>query len=75
VGEDQGPPVSPQPAPAAAPATLPSLQEYRAALERKYFQDLLDQTGGDVKAACRIAGLSRSRFYDLMKKYDLTPSG
>lgn len=37
--------------------------------ERQYLKDLLSFTGGDNSKACRISGLSRSRFYTLLKKY------
>ncbi len=54
--------------------TLP-LQEVRDAAifeaERKYFRDILGHTAGNVTEACRISGLSRSRFYSLLKKYRL----
>ncbi len=39
--------------------------------EKVYLARLLRQTGGDIKKCCSIAGLSRSRLYDLLKKYDL----
>ena len=39
--------------------------------EKRYLGRLLARTGGDIKKCCSIAGLSRSRFYDLLKKYNL----
>lgn len=39
--------------------------------EKEYLTKLLSQTGGDIKTCCSIAGLSRSRLYDLLKKYEL----
>ncbi|MEE4165746.1 MAG: sigma-54 dependent transcriptional regulator, partial [Desulfocapsaceae bacterium] len=54
---------------------LPTLREARDKMievqERSYLERLLAITGGDIKEACRIAGLSRSRLYDLLKKYNL----
>jgi DNA-binding NtrC family response regulator len=37
--------------------------------EKNYLKELISFTGGDSNEACRISGLSRSRFYTLLKKY------
>jgi two-component system NtrC family response regulator len=54
---------------------LPSLHDFRESLytqaERQYLADLMDLTAGDIKAAIRISGLSQSRLYALLKKYDI----
>jgi two-component system NtrC family response regulator len=59
--------------PLNASATLPKLKEVRAAAvsdaEQQYLKELISFTGGDSSEACRISGLSRSRFYTLLKKY------
>lgn len=56
---------------------MPSLKDYREqalnAVEYKYLSKLLKQTQGNVKEACRIAEMSTSRFYDLLKKHNLSP--
>ncbi len=57
--------------PMNAGAGFPALQLFRETTERKYFQDLLAVTAGDTKAALEISGLSRSRFYELLKKYKI----
>lgn len=53
-----------------------SLEESReraiAEAEERYLRNLLSSTGWDVRAACRISNLSRSRFYALLKKYGLS---
>jgi len=36
--------------------------------EQRYLKDLIAFVGGDVNKACRISGLSRSRFYALLRK-------
>jgi DNA-binding NtrC family response regulator len=55
------------------PAAPPKLKEIRQATvaeaERRYLKDLIAYAGGDKNKACRISGLSRSRFYTLLKKY------
>ncbi len=54
-------------------APLGSLAECRRAAERRYLQDLILQTNGRIREACRISGLSRSRLYVLFKEHDLSP--
>ncbi len=58
------------------PKLFPRLQEVRekaiAEAERKYLEDLISFTKGDIKEACRISGLSRSRLYLLLKKNQIS---
>ncbi|MCX6566981.1 MAG: sigma-54 dependent transcriptional regulator [Candidatus Aminicenantes bacterium] len=67
------------PAGAAAPETRPRVpneppqwKEIRKAAvseaEQRYLKDLISYVGEDVNKACRISGLSRSRFYTLLRK-------
>lgn len=55
---------------------MPTLKEDREnavrVQEKRYLLKLLKMTRGNVKQCCEIAGLSRSRLYDLLKKYDLS---
>jgi DNA-binding NtrC family response regulator len=57
------------------PKMPPPLKEIRRAAvdeaERRYLKDLISYAGGDNNKACRISGLSRSRFYTLLRKYRL----
>jgi two-component system NtrC family response regulator len=57
----------------SAPKVPPKLKEIRKAAvseaERRYLKDLISFVGGDNDQACRISGLSRSRFYTLLRKY------
>jgi two-component system NtrC family response regulator len=57
-------------------SNLPTMKEARDRAieieERKYLQQLLVLTDGDIKTCCQTAGLSRSRLYDLLKKYELS---
>jgi len=61
------------------PETLPSLKEFReegpAATEKNYLSELMRITGGDIKKACGISGLSRSRIYSLFQEHRLTKTG
>ncbi len=55
--------------------TLLKLQDVRdaaiAKVERQYLNDLMLFTKRNIKEACRISGLSQSRLYHLLKKYDI----
>jgi two-component system NtrC family response regulator len=42
-----------------------------AEVEEKYLEELMIITGRNIKEACRISGLSRSRLYALLKKYQI----
>ena len=57
----------------SVPKVPPKLKEIRKAAvseaERQHLKDLISFAGGDKNKACRISGLSRSRFYTLLKKY------
>jgi two-component system response regulator GlrR len=50
-----------------------TLQEARARFEKKYLQNLLEITSGNVSKASELAGKYRADFYNLMKKYDIAP--
>jgi len=54
------------------PKMPPNLKEARRAAvseaERRYLEDLLSYAGGDKAKARRISGLSRSRFYALLRR-------
>ncbi len=58
---------------ATDPQVPPKMKEFREAAvseaEQKYLKDLISYAGGDNNKACRISGLSRSRFYTLLRKY------
>jgi two-component system NtrC family response regulator len=55
---------------------LPKLQDVRefalSNAERQYLHDLILLTKTDIKEACRISGLSQSRLYYLLKKYNIS---
>jgi len=64
--------------PVPAPRTFPTIQEMRERIideaEAKYLRDLISFTRGNISDACRISGLSRSRFYLLLKKHNISKS-
>jgi two-component system, NtrC family, response regulator len=64
-----------QPAEVAATAPFPKLKDLRestyARVEKKYLEDLLKSTGGDVEQTCLIADLSRTRLYEILRKHHI----
>lgn len=55
---------------------LPKLRELREDVffraEYLYLRNLISLTGHNIRQACQLSGLSRSRLYTLLKKYQLT---
>ncbi len=56
-------------------AGFPKIQHLREQtlqkIEKQYLSDLMLHTQGDIQEACRISGLSQSRLYYLLKKYQI----
>ncbi|MBG0775706.1 MAG: sigma-54-dependent Fis family transcriptional regulator [Desulfovibrionaceae bacterium] len=56
--------------PAGGP--VPTYKSFRASalaeLERQYLTDLMAKSGGDMRTACALSGLSRARLYALLKE-------
>ena len=56
-------------------ASLPKLSDLRDAAiseaESVYLKQLMTLCGTDIKMACNISDLSRSRLYELLKKYEI----
>lgn len=56
-------------------STFPTVKEMRDAAiskaEQQYLKDLIASVGNDFGEARRISGLSRSRFYGLLRKYGI----
>jgi two-component system NtrC family response regulator len=63
---------------AAAMKELSSLAAAREAglaeIEKEYLIRLVRESGRDINKACQISGLSRSRYYALLKKYNISIS-
>ncbi len=51
---------------------LPTLANFKQQTELEYFLRLQKEHQHDFKAALKTSGLSRSRFYDLLKRHQLT---
>jgi two-component system NtrC family response regulator len=58
------------------PATFPDLKTYRQQKidesEKSYLHNLMNLTKGDIKLSCKHSGLSRARFYALIKKHNIS---
>jgi DNA-binding NtrC family response regulator len=48
-----------------------TLKEAREVFEARLVQARLEQYGGDLAAAARSLGVSRSRLYELVRRYGL----
>lgn len=57
---------------------LPPFKEYRIRLledgEKRYFARIVSLSGGNIKEACRLSGLSRSRLYFFLQKHGVSAS-
>ncbi|MDD2219872.1 MAG: sigma-54 dependent transcriptional regulator [Desulfoplanes sp.] len=53
-----------------APA-LADFRGFRSDMEKRYLEELVQLTGGDLKEILKRSGLSRSHFYAMIKKYDI----
>ncbi len=67
-----------RPGPSPMPDSEATFKSYRDArlenlkkFEFQYLQQLITHTGGNVKEACQLSQLSKTRLYDLLKKYRL----
>lgn len=63
----------------AISASLPPLKVFRedryAKAEKKYLQQLIASSQSNIEDACKIAGLSRARLYEILKKHQIKISG
>ncbi|OEU70437.1 MAG: Fis family transcriptional regulator [Desulfovibrio sp. S3730MH75] len=73
--EKKGPKTIRQENKIADSASYPDLKTYRseqtAGIEKRYLKDLIEITNGDIKQSCHISGLSRARFYALIKQHGI----
>ena len=64
---------APQPQP-GSPDAFPVWRQARDSFEKKYVQDLIVHAAGNIQAASRASGLSRTRLYQLLEKHRILPS-
>lgn len=50
---------------------FPQLRELLKSTEKNYLKQLMKHTNGNVKAACKVSGVSRSGMYSRLKKYQI----
>lgn len=50
-------------------AHLPSIRDYRAAMDVKYLTELMRRAKGSITQACLASGLSKSQLHHLVKKH------
>jgi len=59
-----------------ADGKLPSLHDFRNGVfdraERQYLFNLVQHAGQNISQACQLSGLSRSRFYSLIRKHQIS---
>lgn len=53
-------------------SVFPSMEEVRADSDKRYLASLMTHCQGDVRKACYLSGLSRSRLYALLKKHHVS---
>lgn len=51
---------------------LPKLKEFKNTAEKTYLSELIRQCDGNIQEIMKVSGLSRSHFYSLLKKYNLS---
>lgn len=51
------------------PGAFPVWRDARQSFEKKYVQDLILHVAGNIQAASRVSGLSRTRLYQLLEKH------
>ena len=67
--KDDAEPAHGEPSDQDASGDLPEFRVFREQMEARYIQDLMARTGNEVKEACTLSGLSKSRLYELLKKH------
>ena len=53
---------------------FPDWRNYKDTIEKEYLRRLLDHSGGVITVASRVSGLSRTRLYQMIKKFEITVS-
>ena len=53
---------------------IPEIKELKGIMEEQYLRELIRHTGGNAKKVMQISGLSKSHFYTLLKKKEISVS-
>jgi two-component system NtrC family response regulator len=72
VGEKETAEIKITPSSKIFPKIQPLREKAIAKVEEQYLRDLISFTQSNIKEACHISGLSRSRLYLLLKKYNIS---
>jgi two-component system NtrC family response regulator len=56
-------------------ADICKITDYRENMDKKYLQRIISRTNGNIRKACQVSGLSRSRLYELLKCHGIAISG
>jgi two-component system NtrC family response regulator len=51
--------------------SLPAFKTYREEAEIRYLRELMTAAEYKIPRACKISGISRSRLYEMLAKYEL----
>lgn len=51
------------------------ISDYRENMDRQYLQMIISRADGNIRKACELSGLSRSRLYELLKCHGIAISG
>ncbi|BCS98092.1 Fis family transcriptional regulator [Desulfoluna limicola] len=55
-------------------SNIPEIKEFKGIMEEQYLRELIRHTGGNAKKIMQISGLSKSHFYTLLKKKEISIS-
>ncbi len=65
-------PILSSPTSLPTPTDRPPFRDAKAHFERSYLAEVIQQAGGNLAEAARLAGLDRGQFYRLAKRYGFT---
>jgi two-component system NtrC family response regulator len=54
--------------------SFPTFKDFKSSTEKKYLEDLMLSTHRNIQKACELSGISRSRLYELLSKYEINAS-
>lgn len=54
--------------------SFPTFKDFRSSTEKKYLEGLMLSTHRNIQKSCKLSGISRSRLYELLSKYEINNS-